>query len=495
QDCGINRPQQPNTIVGYYPAYKYNLKSNDFNISSSITHLNYIAFGPDDLTNGTAPYTVFMSQYTKFNQFRDYLVRNPNRKFQLILSVLLPTSQDLVKISPFSNVGAINGQYNPNNTVVSDLVKIVTDISNSFDGIDIDYPNKLPCYSTQTLQQFDANDLNPTFVSFLADLSSQLKKSNSSKILTVTAGQYPINSLNSSNSVIISFVNIQAFYLNIGNKSASARINDIQKIFDAWNNYVSKSKLVLGIDFGGIVEVVTSSNITADTNNQSLQVVNQNQIPNIQLPSFDERIQDLCANSAYASWSWKNFSKTLLPCYTSTNKDPQWKYGFDDNAKQPYVYQQQQNSPTQYYYVSYEDFQSLKSKLDYVQGNALGIAIFDITKDTVDAKLMNFIIGNQNNPPQKPITPTSNTATSQPSLSNVGAIVGGIIGSLIFVSIIVAAGFILHRRRHEAKMSNSLINTNNQACSDTNPQIYSDINRQIRPDINRIYSDTNHNAF
>ncbi|CAG8769876.1 5387_t:CDS:1, partial [Cetraspora pellucida] len=48
----------------------------------------------------------------------------------LILSVLLPTSQDLVKISSFSSVA--DKQYNPSNSIVSDLVKIVID--NSFDG-------------------------------------------------------------------------------------------------------------------------------------------------------------------------------------------------------------------------------------------------------------------------------------------------------------------------------------------------------------------------
>ncbi|CAG8832829.1 7389_t:CDS:2, partial [Cetraspora pellucida] len=190
--------------------YKYNLKSNDFNISSSITHLNYIAFGPDDLTNGTSPYTVFQNQYNKFQQFRQYLIGYPNRTFQLILSVLLPTSQDLAKISPFSNVGI--GQYIPNNNFVSDLVRIVTENSNSFDGIDIDYPNKLPCYPAQGTQgtqgqNFSTDNLNTVFISFLADLSNQLKKSNSSKILTVTAGQYPIS--NSSISDIIKFVNIQ----------------------------------------------------------------------------------------------------------------------------------------------------------------------------------------------------------------------------------------------------------------------------------------------
>ncbi|CAG8816017.1 215_t:CDS:2, partial [Cetraspora pellucida] len=414
----------------------------------------------------------------------------------VILSVLLPTSHDLVKISPFSNVGTNNGQYNQNNSFVSDLVRIVTDNSNSFDGIDIDYPNKLPCYPAQGTQgqqqqgqSFNTNNLNPVFISFIADLSKQLKQSNTSKILTVTAGQYPIYGLNSSNSGIINFVNIQAFYLNIDSNLASAGINDIQNIFNAWNSYVSKSKLVLGIDFGGIVEVVTSSNITLDSNNQNLTVVND---ISTQSSFGDEKIQDLCGISAYASWSWKNLSINLLPpCYTSINKNSQWNYGFDNKSQQPYLYQQQQNSPTQYYYVSYENRQSLKSKLDYVQQvNAQGIAIFDITKDTVDATLMNFILG-VFNPPQTP-APNMPIPTSQPSQSNIGAIVGGIISSFVFVSMLMATGFILYRRKHSADLH---IDTNNQACSDTNNHVYSDINRQVHSDAyNQIYSDTNHKA-
>ncbi|CAG8639118.1 18049_t:CDS:2, partial [Racocetra persica] len=429
QNCEVNPSSRPNTIVGYYPAYKYNLKADDLNKLIILLGLNYYSIWPD-LISGTGPYTVFTDpqHFDKFNQFRDYLVGNPNRKFQI--------------------------------------------------NIDIDYPNKLPCYPPPEIP-FTTDELNSVFIPFLNDLSSQLKKSNSSKILTVTAGQYPISGLNSSNSDIIKFVNIQAFYLNIGNRSAGAGIDNIQKIFDAWKSYVNKSKLVLGIDFGGIVEVVTSNNITEDTINQNLAVVSD---PNVQLPSYDERIQDLCGRSVYATLSWKNFSNLLLLCDTSTNKDSKWNYGFDNKSQQPYLYQQQQNTPTRYYYVSYDNLQSLKSKLDYVQDNALGIAIFDINKDIGDGTLMNFIIGGTNptntSPKTTQSTSTPTSSISQSSPSNVGVIVGGVICSFIFVSALVAAGFILYRRRHGSKMSNPLIDTNNQACSDTNPQIYSDINRQ-----------------
>ncbi|CAG8600297.1 26092_t:CDS:2, partial [Racocetra persica] len=461
QDCVVNTPPRPNTIVGYYQAYKYNLQANDLSklISPSITHLNYIAFDPNDLTSGTGPYTVFtdFQHYNKFNQFRDYLVRNPNRKFQLILSVLLPTTQDLVKISPFSNL-VTTGQYNQNNTFVSDLVKIVND--HSLDGIDIDYPNKLPCYPPPPQgipqgQQFTTNELNSVFIPFLNDLSSQLKKSNSSKILTVTAGQYPISGLNSSNSGIINFVNIQAIFRKFLMDGIVMSVN--QNSF--WES---------------IIELVTSSNIITDINSQNLVIANDT---NTQYPFADDKIQSLCGPSVYATLSWKNFSNLLLLCDTSTNKDPKWNYGFDNTSQQPYLYQQQ-NSPTRYYYVSYENLQSLKSKLDYVRHvNALGIAIFDITKDTVDGTLMNFIsVINPPNSSSKPMPTTSSTSQSSPS--NVGAIVGGVIGSLTFVSVLVAAGFILYRRKHNAGMAALLIDTNNQACSDTNSHVYSDINRQ-----------------
>ncbi|CAG8776686.1 15868_t:CDS:1, partial [Racocetra fulgida] len=135
-------------------------------------------------------------------------------------------------------------------------------------------------------------------------------------------------------------------------------------------------------------------------------------------------------------------------------------------------------------------YQSLNAKLDYIKNNNLaGIAIADITKDSKDLQLTNFILGNQTNN-------SGGNETSTSSSTDIAAIVGGVIGSIIFVGALVAIGIVLYRRKHRAKTSNPLIDTNNQTCSDTNPQVYSDINRQVRPDTNiRIYSDTNHKAY
>ncbi|CAG8594240.1 11166_t:CDS:2, partial [Gigaspora rosea] len=119
-----------------------------------------------------------------------------------------------------------------------------------------------------------------------------------------------------------------------------------------------------------------------------------------------------------------------------------------------------------------------------------GIAIADITKDSNDSQLMNFIASGT----QSTSTPGGPSITSSTSSNNTGAIVGGVIGSLIFLSIIATIGFMLYRKRR-VEMSYLLKDTKNQTCSDINRQDCSDINRQVRPDThNRIYSDTNHQA-
>ncbi|CAG8650416.1 23761_t:CDS:2, partial [Racocetra persica] len=380
-------PTKPKILVEYYPAYKLNnLKPGiNFNISSSIDYLNYIAYGPNDLVNNAAnndaggdPLKFFNS--SKFNELSNYKA-NKNLKFK----------------------------------------------------IDIDYPFKFPCNPSIG---FDETD----FSNFLNAISAQL---GNNKNLTITAGQYPIKSINSN---IISFINLQIESNN-------------------WTS-IDRSKLVLGVEFGGIVEIVTSKNIISDIENQTLHLAN---VSNLSFPFPTETIPDQCSISSYAYWPWKDLSSQLSSPFCPTNltsSSQNWTYGFINNAKQPYLYRQDPSS--KYYYVAfYEDYQSLNAKLDYIKNNNLaGIAIADITKDS---QLINFISGNQ----------TNNTGGNEPSSPDIAAIVGGRIGSIIFVGTLVAVGIVLYRRKHRAKTSNPLIDTNNQTCSDTNPQIYSDINRQL----------------
>ncbi|KAF0352149.1 hypothetical protein F8M41_015286 [Gigaspora margarita] len=469
-----------NTIVGYYPAYKYS-STPDFSIiiNPSITHLNYIAFSPTDLINNR-PYSVFnnQAQVDKFNKLKNYKNQNPNLiGIKLILSVLLPINDDLMKIPPFYNVQ--NGSYDSNNQItqqlfVGDLISIVKDFS--FDGIDIDYPNKMPCYQ---FTQFNINALNSVFSQFLADLSNKLKAYNSIKILTITAGQYSISDIDLDT---ITFVNILC-----------------------WSSS-DKSKLVLGIEFGGIIEAITSNNPNSRNNNlNNADIASQNfaiRNQNTTFPSslIDENIPDPCKVTSYAHLQWKNLTSLLVqPCYSNPIQGSGWNNGFDNNNKsqQSYLFQRIQfdNSAPYYYYISYEDYQSLNAKFDFIKNNNIaGIAISDITKDY--SQLMGYI--STGSPPGNPTQPKS-TFTPSPEQStifnNTGTIVGGVLGAVIFVGAIVAAGFMFYRK-HRAKMSDLLKDTKNQTCSDINRQDYSDINRQVRPDThNRIYSDTNHQAF
>ncbi|CAG8740256.1 18375_t:CDS:2, partial [Gigaspora margarita] len=440
QKCIINPPPQPKIVVGYYPAYKYN--SPDFNIiNPSITHLNYIAFNLTDFTTNNRPYNMFNNSVDKFNKLRDYKNQNQNLSgIKLILSVLLPINDDLMKIPPFYNVQ--NGLYDPNNQTlqqfVGDLVAIANDFS--FDGIDIDYPNKMPCYQPT---QFNINTLNSVFSKFLIDLSNKLKVSNSNKILTITTDKYNIPNINPD---IITFVNILAFRLNINTTHASAGISDIQGIINSWSSYVNNSKLVLGIELGGIIEAISPKNPNfndADIANQNFTILNQK----ITFPSsllIDENITDPCKVTSYAHLQWKNLTSLLAPpCYSNPIQGSGWNYSFDNKSQQSYFFQRIQtpillNLQNYYYYISYEDYQSLNAKFDLIKKNNLaGIAIPDITKDY--SQLMNFI--STGSPPGNPTQPKS-TSTSSPEQSttsnNTGVIVGGVLGAVIFVGAIAA---------------------------------------------------------
>ncbi|CAG8767127.1 14584_t:CDS:2, partial [Cetraspora pellucida] len=205
QDSCHLSPTKPNKLIGHYPAYKLNLKSGaDFNISPSIDYLNFIAFGQNDLVNngqnnnnGGDPLVFYNNQSSKFNDLLNYKKTN-NLQFKIILSVLLPTNVN--NLNSFFNLVNISNNlvyYSniaQNSKFISDLVSIVATFG--FDGIDIDYPYKLPC---------GPSGFDSVFSSFLTGISAKL---SSGKSLTITAGQYPINMTDTVYGRI-DFVNIQ----------------------------------------------------------------------------------------------------------------------------------------------------------------------------------------------------------------------------------------------------------------------------------------------
>ncbi|RIB02513.1 Glycoside Hydrolase Family 18 protein [Gigaspora rosea] len=164
-----------------------------------------------------------------------------------------------------------------------------------FDEIDIDYPFKLPC--SPLLGWF-----NNAYSYLLDVLHSQLGNKN----LTITVGQNPINITNFN---YVDFINIQAFNLNVNSTTTSAGIDKIQQILNSWNSVVKdKSKLILGVEFGGIIEIVSSNNIKSDIDNQRIQAVN---VSNSKFPMADEPIPDQCQYSSYAYLSWNTLKQVL----------------------------------------------------------------------------------------------------------------------------------------------------------------------------------------
>ncbi|CAG8818064.1 16849_t:CDS:2, partial [Cetraspora pellucida] len=267
----------------------------------------------------------------------------------IILSVLLPT--DANNLNSFFNLVYLINTWvyypnsNQNSKFISDLINIVT--TYGFDGIDIDYPYKLPC---------GQSGFGTIFSSFLTGISAKLF--GSGKSLTITAGQYPINMTDTVYGYI-DFINIQAFRLNINNVSASAGIDKISQILSSWNVFVNNSKLVLGVEFGGIFEYVSSNSIKSDIENQHLQIVNDTN-PKFPLTN-NELISDQCNRSSYAYLSWENLNSLLSPSSCPTNlisSSSAWTYGFVSNAKQPYLYQQSNSNPSKFYVAFYEDYQS-----------------------------------------------------------------------------------------------------------------------------------------
>ncbi|RIB02512.1 hypothetical protein C2G38_872066 [Gigaspora rosea] len=109
--CHLPPTKPPKVIIGYYPAYKLNLRPGiDFNISPSIDYLNYIAFGPNDFVNNGSnlnnPYTLLTYQNDRITELRNYKNKY-NLKFQIILSVLLPTDgKNLVQLFNGSGSGS-----------------------------------------------------------------------------------------------------------------------------------------------------------------------------------------------------------------------------------------------------------------------------------------------------------------------------------------------------------------------------------------------------
>ncbi|RIB06116.1 Glycoside Hydrolase Family 18 protein [Gigaspora rosea] len=382
-------------IIGYFPGYNSqysyshysNYSFNDYvsQIPWNITHLNWIAFRPDDASNKIIP---LKSNHEFLNKTVSF--RNANRlPVKIFLAIVLSGNIDINFNPSFAN-----GTSKDRNTFVTNVINFVHNYG--LDGVDLEYPNRFNCGKW-------LNDQN--FSPLIDELSSALKVIN--KELSITVGPIPIKELNPDS---VSFVNVMATQINIiqnlttptDKTGPSITLNQVLAIMSDWSKIVKPSKLNLGVDFYGIIELTTPIDMGSLDNNQ-IAPRNLIKAPFTTLyPSIDY-FYDKCSFQMINSiqlYPWYYMKQQSGPLINSCKAKNEWIRKFDSSTSTTYLYKSGASSlvtgsPTplyEYYYISYEDPQSIQYKLKLIINSSYGgIAISDIYADSSDKEMLSVI--------------------------------------------------------------------------------------------------------
>jgi len=350
---------------------------------------------------------------------------------------------------------------------------------NNLDGVDIEYPGMRGDICSES---WGNNNEDMQFVNFIKNMKVRLQPMNKRIMLTVgSLAPNPLFSLNDD----IDFLNIETYHYSLYNQpfpqagSSRTYSNSPSFLFtDAYNrwsgNGISKEKIIMGVDFGNTVQIVTNSSITEY---QSVPFYNVTyDFKSLPPEIFSQLIpiKGLCPgqngqNSALYSWPWKglsNFTLNATTNYCTTKSD--WNRRYDSNTHNPWltkVYNPGFNFA--YYFVSYEDISSLRFKLNSVLPQVVGVSMSDVSYDDNNNSILSFIRGiplpvdlppnPNNNPNSGKGTSTSNPTDStiaddknhlDKQKTRVGVIVGAVLGGLL---LLVVSSFIWYRQRSHLK--------------------------------------------
>ncbi|CAG8574252.1 9105_t:CDS:2 [Dentiscutata erythropus] len=354
------------TIVGYFPGYltAYTHYGSDINSVSpnlipwNITHLNWIAFGPDDFQNKDIPLT---STHVFLNR-------------TIFLAIVLSGN---IKIGSFAN------------GTTSDHAGFITNVTNF---VDLEYPNRFNCRNW-------LNDKN--FVPLVNELSTALKGIN--KELSITVGPIPITGLNPDS---VSFVNVMATQVNIihnlttsTNKTGpSITLDQTSTIMSNWSKIVPSAKLNLGVDLYGVIELTAPVGLGSLNNSQTIPR-NLTNAPFTPSYSSDPPIQlfyDKCSFTLVNSiqlYPWYFMRQQTGPLINTCTAGIGWTRKFDSETSTTYLYKVSSATPVyEYVYVSYEDPQSIQYKLKLITNSSYGgIAISDLYADSSNEEMLNAI--------------------------------------------------------------------------------------------------------
>ncbi|RIB04236.1 Glycoside Hydrolase Family 18 protein [Gigaspora rosea] len=249
-------------IVRYFPGYLsyytyYGSYSNYYsNISPSsipwnITHLNWIAFSPNDASNKNLPPT---STHVLLNKTVAY--RNTNNiPVKIFLAIVLSGN-----ININTNPSFANGTSSDRSGFITNVINFVRNYN--LDGVDLEYPNRFNCGKW-------LNDKN--FAPLVNELSAALKVIN--RDLSITVGPIPIAGLNPDS---VNFVNVMTTQVNIINNlttptnktGPSITFNQTATIMSSWSKIINLAKLNLGVDFYGVIELTAPVDLGSLDNNQ-----------------------------------------------------------------------------------------------------------------------------------------------------------------------------------------------------------------------------------
>ncbi|KAF0437500.1 hypothetical protein F8M41_004374 [Gigaspora margarita] len=255
-------------IIGYFPGH-YTQYSRYSNYSFN-DYLNWIAFSPDDASNKNIP---LKSNHEFLNKPVSY--RNANHlPVKIFLAIILSGNIDINFNPSFAN-----GTSKDRNTFVTNVINFVHNYG--LDGVDLEYPNRFNCGKLLNVQNFaPLTSCNKIVIIWVIhynpynnynELSTALKVIN--KELSITVGPIPITELNPDS---VSFVNIMATQINIIQNltiptdkiGPSITLNQVSTIMSDWSKIIKPSKLNLGVDLYGIIELTTPINMGSLDNNQ-----------------------------------------------------------------------------------------------------------------------------------------------------------------------------------------------------------------------------------
>ncbi|KAJ2800114.1 hypothetical protein H4R20_004183 [Coemansia guatemalensis] len=321
----------------------------------------------------------------------------------------------------FSNIVKDSGA---SSNLVSSMVNYVK--TNDLDGIDIDweYPGRLG----DTCNVYDEANDTPNYLKFLQSLRTAFDSNFGAgkKLITLAVCVQPfdINRAPSTDvsqfAKVVDYANLMQYDINGGwnndtgpnaplnfEKGKGLQVSFVSAIEDWTKAGWPANKLTAGIGFYGR-STIAKEDMTKDSKNQY-----QPQEQTVPLgDSEDAPWYDACAGTTANSgtWQWKHLRDQGILTGPSTAASP-WVRQWDDVSQTPWLF-----NPSTKQFISYDDPESLKIKLDYAASKGLaGSMIWSINMDYNNELLDTVLTWKSGGPPEPSSSSSETSATDSQS--------------------------------------------------------------------------------